>query len=346
MNNQAQPQESKITQDDFLGSRIAVVIPSYKVTRHIVNVISQIPTEVWRIYVIDDACPDSSGKLVEAQVSDSRVRVLYHPQNQGVGGAVMTGYRAAIADGAKVIVKVDGDGQMDPRLIPRFVEPILARETDYTKGNRFFDLEEIRAMPRIRLFGNAVLSLIAKLSTGYWDLFDPTNGYTAIHGEVAKRLPFKKISRRYFFETDILFRLNILRAVVVDIPMSAKYGSEDSNLKIHKIIGDFLFKHARNCLKRIFYNYYLRDMSLASIELPLGLFLLLFGLGFGSYQWLDSVRAGVPTTTGTVMLAALPILMGLQFLLAFLGYDIASVPRRPLHIKFRKSFSTGREVRT
>ena len=244
--------------------RIAVVIPCFRVTRHIANVILAMPGISWRIYVIDDACPDGSGKFVEANVTDSRVKVLYHLKNQGVGGAVMTGYQAAIADGADVIVKVDGDGQMDPSLIPLFIEPILSGEADYTKGNRFYDLEEIRAMPHGRLFGNAVLSLMTKLSSGYWNLFDPTNGYTAIHADVCKHLPFKKISQRYFFETDMLFRLNTLRAVVVDVPMDAKYGEEVSNLTISKIAGEFLFKHARNFFKRLFYNYYLRDLSLAS----------------------------------------------------------------------------------
>jgi glycosyltransferase involved in cell wall biosynthesis len=324
-------------------ARVAVVIPSYKVIRHIAGVVAAIPPLVWRIYVIDDACPEGSGKFVEDNVSDGRVRVVYHQQNQGVGGAVITGYQAAIADGADILVKVDGDGQMDASLIPYFVEPILAGEADYTKGNRFYDLEEIRVMPRVRLFGNAVLSLMAKLSTGYWDLFDPTNGYTAIHADVARRLSYAKISKRYFFETDILFRLNTMRAVVVDIPMSAKYGEEVSNLKISKIIGEFLFKHVRNFFKRIFYNYYLRDMSLASLELPLGLLLLLFGMVFGGYNWYESAHVNAVTPAGTVMLAALPILMGMQLVLAFLGNDIGSVPRTPRHkaLKVRCSSAKG-----
>ncbi len=243
----------------------------------------------------------------------------------------MTGYHKAISDGVEVIIKLDGDGQMDPRLIPNFIAPILSGEADYTKGNRFFDLEEIRNMPNMRLFGNAVLSLMTKLSSGYWDLFDPTNGYTAIHADVARHLPFRKISRRYFFETDILFRLNTLRAVVVDIPMDAHYGDEISNLRVSKIVGEFLLKHIRNFVKRIFYNYYLRDLSLASIELPLGLLLVLGGITFGGWHWFTSTLNGVNTPAGTVMLAALPILMGTQFILAFIGQDIASVPSRPRH---------------
>jgi len=316
--------------------RVAVVIPSYRVTAHIAGVIEAIGPEVWRIYVIDDACPDGSGVHVLTSCPDPRVKVLPHDVNKGVGGAVMTGYRAAIEDGASIIVKVDGDGQMDPALIPLFIEPILAGEADYTKGNRFFDLEEVQSMPRVRLFGNAMLSLMAKLSTGYWDLFDPTNGYTAIHRDVAKLLPLDKVSQRYFFETDILFRLNTVRAVVVDIPMEARYGDEVSNLKISKIIGEFLFKHLRNFTKRVFYNYYLRDMSLASIELPIGILMFLFGTLFGSYHWLESAQNSIATPAGTVMLSALPMLLGLQLIMAFLGHDIASVPSRPRHSRRRK----------
>jgi dolichol-phosphate mannosyltransferase len=312
---------------------IAVVIPSYRVTRHILGVIASIGPEVSRIYVVDDKCPDASGALVRSSCTDPRVRVLEHEENQGVGGAVMTGYQAAIDEGMDVIVKVDGDGQMDPGLIPQFIAPILRGEADYAKGNRFFDLEQIGVMPPMRLFGNAILSLMTKLSSGYWDLFDPTNGYTAIHANAARHLPFNKISRRYFFETDMLFRLNTLQAVVADVPMDASYGDEVSNLKISKIVTEFMVKHVRNFGKRIFYNYYLRNMSLASIELPLGLLMFTLGSIYGAVHWAESARAGVETPAGTVMLAAVPMLMGMQLVLAFLASDIASVPKRPLHKK-------------
>lgn len=326
-----------------LAAPVAVVIPSYRVTRHILGVIAGIGPEVARIYVVDDKCPDGSGAFVRANCRDPRVTVIEHEQNQGVGGAVMTGYRAAIADGAAVIVKVDGDGQMDASLIPQFVAPILAGEADYTKGNRFFNLERIGSMPPMRLFGNAVLSFLTKLSSGYWDLFDPTNGYTAIHADAARYLPFDKISRRYFFETDMLFRLNTLGAVVTDVPMDAVYGDEVSNLKISRIVTEFAAKHVRNFFKRLFYNYYLRNMSLASIELPLGVASLLFGSVFGIVHWIGAERHNLATPAGTVMLAALPVIMGVQLILAFLAYDIASVPRNPLHKKilFRKPQAAG-----
>jgi hypothetical protein len=218
---------------------------------------------------------------------------------------------------------------MDPGLIPLFIRPILLGEADYTKGNRFFNLDQIRVMPKARLLGNAVLSFMTKISSGYWDIFDPTNGFTAIHAGIANNLPLNKISNRYFFETDILFRLNTLKAVVIDIPMDAKYGDAVSNLRIKSILGEFIYKHIRNSLKRIFYNYYLRDLSMASIELPIGLVLFFIGSIFGLVEWISSAREGVNTPAGTVMLAALPILMGIQFILAFLSFDIASVPRRP-----------------
>lgn len=315
-----------ITQADF---RVAVVIPSYRVKKHILSVLNAIGPEVFRIYVVDDCCPDQSGTFVRENCTDPRVVVLRNEVNQGVGGAVMAGYRAALEDKADIVVKIDGDGQMDPTLISQFIKPIMEGQADYTKGNRFFNLDQLREMPAMRLFGNAVLSFLNKLSSGYWDIFDPNNGYTAIHTSIAKQLPYEKISSRYFFESDMLFRLNLLRAVVRDVPMEAKYGDEVSNLKITKVIGEFFVKHTRNFFKRVFYNYYLRDLSLASIELPLGLLLFFFGTCFGVYQWVHAVMDGVATPAGTVMLSALPTLMGLQLILAFLSYDISSVPRIP-----------------
>lgn len=310
---------------------IAVVIPCHRVTRHIADVIAGIGPEVDAIYCVDDACPDDSGEFIRSQVKDPRVRVQRLEANQGVGGAVMAGYRTAIAEGARVLVKIDGDGQMDPSLLPAFVAPILRREADYTKGNRFFDLRRIGDMPLLRRIGNLGLSFMAKASSGYWDIFDPTNGYTALHADVAARLPMESVSKRYFFETDLLFRLNTLRAVVVDIPMDARYGDETSGLKVSQILGEFFFKHLRNTFKRVFYNYFLRDLSVASFELVAGLALLLFGVAFGGWHWQASLASGEAATAGTVMVSALSLLLGTQLLLSFLAYDIASVPRRALH---------------
>ncbi len=323
--------------------KIAVVIPCYNVKRHILAVIADIPLFVHCIFVIDDACPEGSGKWVEKHCLDTRVKVITHTKNKGVGGATITGYRAALAAEMAMVVKLDGDGQMNPRKIKALIQPIVAGKADYTKGNRFFYLKEIFVMPKWRLLGNSLLSFISKISSGYWSVFDPTNGFTALHCEALKYLPLDKISERYFFESDMLFRLNTLSAVVIDVPMVAKYGQEKSNLKIKTILFEFLYKHLRNVSKRILYNYYLRDMSFASIELPLGIIFLVFGLFFGSYHWQKALLANDVSPAGTVMLAALPIIVGLQFLLSFLAHDMKSVPSTPFHCLMGGSLMTDSE---
>ncbi|MFI8717303.1 glycosyltransferase family 2 protein [Stenotrophomonas sp. NPDC077464] len=315
--------------------KIAVVVPSYKVIRHILEVIASIGPEVDAIYCVDDACPEQSGQFIEQNNTDPRVRVIYNAVNQGVGGATMAGYRQAVADGMTVIVKIDGDGQMDPALLPMFVAPILNGDADYTKGNRFWDLSHISRMPLLRRVGNLGLSFLAKASTGYWRLFDPTNGYTAIHASVAQRLPMEAISTRYFFETDLLFRLNAMQAVVQDVPMDALYGDEVSNLKVSQVLGEFALKHARNFCKRIAYRYYLRDLTIASFELVAALALLCGGALYGGWHWVAAADAGVSAPVGTVVLPSIAIVSGLQFLLAFLSYDIANQPRIPIHRTLR-----------
>lgn len=310
--------------------RIAVVIPAYKVRAHVLAVIQSIGPDVTSIYVVDDKCPDSSGQFVLESCHDPRVRVIFNARNEGVGGATLNGFEKAVEDGAEVVVKIDGDGQMDPTLISKFVAPILEVRADYTKGNRFYNPEDVIAMPPVRLFGNAMLSFMSKLSTGYWHLFDPTNGYLAINAKVFSLLPKHKIAKRYFFETDMLFRLNTIRAVVLDIPMTAKYGDEESNLKIHRELGRFFAGHTRNFFKRLVYNYFVRDFGTASIELVGGLLAIGFGTLFGGIKWYQSSVAGIDTPAGTVMIATLPIILGFQLILAFLGFDIAATPKDPL----------------
>jgi dolichol-phosphate mannosyltransferase len=319
--------------DDVLDPRprIAVVVPCYRVKSRILAVIEAVGPECEAIYVVDDKCPEGSGAFVARECHDRRVKVLYHLENMGVGGAMATGYRQAQTDGMTVIVKIDGDGQMDPRLLMRFVGPIVRGEADYTKGNRFYNIEGVRRMPFLRILGNAALSFMSKLSTGYWNLFDPTNGYTAIHTRVLDQLPLEKISRRFFFETDMLFRLNLARARVIDVPMTAVYGEEKSNVSLAWSVAEFLPRHAVNFCKRILYGYFLRDFSLASIQLSAGILLVLFGVGFGLDKWLTLATSGVAATAGTVMLAGMPVIIGTELLLAFLAYDISSVPETAIH---------------
>jgi glycosyltransferase involved in cell wall biosynthesis len=308
---------------------IAVVVPSFRVTAHILEVLAKIGPEVERIYVVDDACPDRSGELVQKRSKDKRVKVLFHEANQGVGGAVVTGYKAALADGMDVVVKVDGDGQMDPSLILTIAKPVLEGNADYAKGNRFDSLENLFSMPKSRIFGNAVLSLWSKLSSGYWNVTDPTNGFTAIHRSALEAIQLDKLRKTYFFESDLLFRLSIVNAVVMDVPMVSVYGEEKSNLKIRKVIFEFPWRHNVNFLKRIFYKYYLREWSVASFELPVGLGLTVFGAWFGLARYFEASDAGRATTAGQVTLSALALILGVQLILSFLAYDVQSEPRVP-----------------
>jgi dolichol-phosphate mannosyltransferase len=312
-------------------SSIAVVIPAYRARASILAVLSQIGPEVDKIFVIDDCCPEKTGSLVEEQCTDPRVIVLHNQSNQGVGGATLSGYQAAAQYGATVIVKIDADGQMDPDLISDFVRPILSGRADYTKGNRFFNAASLAPMPPMRIIGNAVLSLMTKFSTGYWNNFDPSNGYTAIHSDLIPLLPINRIAKRFFFETDLLYYLGLLRAVVIDIPMMAHYGDEESNLKIKSILLPFLWAHFLRFWRRVALNYFLRDFSFASLCMAAGLPLLLFGIVYGGINWIEHSIAGTPTPTGTIMLSTVSVLLGIQFLLSFFSADIATTPRQPIH---------------
>lgn len=323
------------------AARIAVVIPCYRVAAHVVSVIARIGPEVGWIIAVDDACPEHSGDTVERECRDPRVRVLRHAQNQGVGGAVMTGYRAAMDLPADAVVKLDGDGQMDPALIRSLCEPLLRGRADYVKGNRFYRVSHTAGMPVVRLLGNAALSFLTKLSSGYWQLFDPTNGFTAIHRTLLAELDYSRVAKRYFFESDLLYHLNLLRAVVVEMPMASSYEGEPSSLRPLRVIGPFLRGNLRNGLKRIFYSYFLRGFSVASIELVIGIMMLVFGIVFGARHWWLSVAGGAPATAGTVMLAALPLILGLQFLLSWLGFDVSAEPKYPVHTMLKEHDDTG-----
>jgi dolichol-phosphate mannosyltransferase len=310
--------------------RIAVVIPCFRVKHHVLKVIDKIGQEVSNIYCVDDKCDQRSGEFIQTQAKDPRVHVIFRTENGGVGAATMTGYVRALEDKSDVIVKLDGDGQMDPTLIPKLVRSVVRGEADYAKGNRLYNLESMRKMPAIRLFGNAVLSFMIKLSTGYWHIADPTNGFTAIDARLAKVMPLDLISKRYFFESDLLFRLYTFRAMVVDVPMDAIYGDEVSNLNITGEVITFIKGHITNCIKRILFSYFLRDFSMTSVNFVAGLILLNFGFIYGLKRLLDSHSSTITTPAGVVMLAALPIIIGMQLLLAFLSHDMANEPKSPI----------------
>lgn len=312
------------------GAGVWLVVPCYKVKAHILRVIAKTPAWFEGIVCVDDACPEGSGDFIEAENTDPRVVVIRLAKNQGVGGATMAGYAEAVKRGARVMVKVDGDDQMDLSHAAHLVAPILLGEADYAKGNRFTSISHLTTMPTVRVLGNAMLSFAAKLSTGYWNIFDPTNGYTAMEATVGRLVMEKRVSRRFFFETDLLYHLGTLRAVVRDVPMPARYADEVSNIRIGQIVGPFALKHMRNFAQRVIGQYFVRDFNAASLELVFGLFSLLFGVGY-ALSYLANRVPGQAASAGVVMLAALPVILGAQFLLQAMNFDVLNVPNRPIH---------------
>jgi len=317
------------TAPSLSAAGVWVVIPCFRVKSHILEVLSGVPSWIEGVICVDDACPEGSADFIEMHNQDPRVHVRRLAENQGVGGATLAGYAAALSLGARILVKLDGDGQMDPHHLPQLVAPILLGEADYTKGNRFTTAQHLNAMPGIRTFGNAALSMIAKVSTGYWGVFDPTNGFTAVEGSVVRLIMDRPIDRRYFFETDLLYHLGTVRAVVRDVAIPARYADERSNMKIARIVLPFAAKHLRNATRRVIGQYFVRDLNIASVETLLGAPLVLFGVSYG-LSWMHKPRSG-PAPAGVVMLAALPVIIGVQFLLQAVNYDVQNAPSKPIH---------------
>jgi glycosyltransferase involved in cell wall biosynthesis len=310
---------------------IAAVIPCYRVEREIQSVLERVPSYIEHIVVVDDASPDSTADLITASINnDSRITLIQHPSNQGVGGAMVTGYRKALELGAQVVVKIDGDGQMDMDQLPTLLKPLIEGKADYTKGNRFRDFVSLQKMPLIRRIGNMGLGFLSKAATGYWHMFDPTNGYNAIRSEALTQLPLHQIDRTYYFETSMLAHLYLIGAVVKDVPMPARYQGEVSSLLIHRVLFEFPLKLATTFMRRIVLKNFIYDFSMASIYLLTGLPLLMFGLTFGISKWVHYASINIPAPTGTVMLPTLSVLLGIQFLLSAIEIDLRSVPTEPI----------------
>lgn len=315
-----------------LDVHVAVVIPALNVARHIAGVVREMPPVVRSIIVVDDGSTDETAALVERLAAlETRLQLIRHERNIGVGGAVISGFRRALECGADVIVKVDGDGQMPLWMIPKLIEPLIDGSADYTKGNRFRDFDSLRRMPAVRRFGNVVLSFMAKAATGYWNCFDPTNGFVAIRADVASQLQFPRIDRSYYFETSMLANLYILGAVVREVPIAAHYGDEISSLSIPRIVRQFPAKLIASLARRILLKNFVFDFNLESLHLSLGLPLLLTGILFGAYKWIWYGEHHLAAPTGTVMLAAILVLLGVQLLLSAMNLDLQAVPREPIN---------------
>ncbi|MBK8620138.1 MAG: glycosyltransferase family 2 protein [Anaerolineales bacterium] len=316
---------------NFTAYAIATVIPAYRVEQNIESVLQDLPAYIKHIIVVDDASPDSTSDLVTAAAKkDSRITLIHHTENLGVGGAMISGFRKALELGAQIVVKIDGDGQMDPAHIPALITPLILGKADYVKGNRFRDFQSLLQMPFVRRIGNLGLSFLTKAATGYWSIFDPTNGFFAIRAEVLTQLPLEKIDHRYYFETSMLANLYLIGALVMDIPIPARYRNETSNLSIRRSLFEFPFKLLITFLRRILLRYYIYDFSMMSLYLMIGIPLLLFGGIFGSVKWIEYASQNIPAPTGTVMLPTLSVILGIQILLSAIEIDMNSTPRKAL----------------
>ena len=310
----------------YQGRRVAVVVPAHNVARHIGAVIDGIPDLVDEIFVIDDAGTDGTARVLEERRS-RRLNVARLPVNQGVGGAVVKGFLLALEHGADVVVKMDGDGQMDPTYLPALLDPIVTEGYAYTKGNRFLCEDRLREMPRTRLAGSFGLTFLTKLASGYWHVFDPANGYIAIDAAMLRRLPLQTLARRYFFETDLLIHLNVYRARVKDVPVEARYADERSGMNIGKVLLTFPFFLFRGFWYRIYERHVLREFSPVAVFWILGSLLLAWGTAFGAATWIHSIATGRAATTGTVMLSVLPFILGFQLALQAILIEIQDSPR-------------------
>ena len=264
------------------------------------------------------------------QLNDPRVVLLQHEQNQGVGGALVTGYRECLRRGADIVVKMDGDDQMDPEQLPALLQPLLRGQADLTKGNRWADSQRLQTMPTIRRLGNLGLSFAIKLCSGHWQVFDPCNGYTAIRASVLRRVPLERLARDYYYETSMLVQLNVLQGVVQDVPIPARYADETSSLRIGRILRRFPLALLRSLLYRIWQRHFVLDFGPCALFLSSGLVLVSWSLLFGGWHWLHSIWTQTPATAGTVMLAALPLLLGFQLLLQASVLEMNHKDRTPL----------------
>lgn len=305
---------------------MTVVVPAHDEEAHIGDVLGTMPELVDEVVVVDDCSTDGTAEIVRA-AEDARVRLMCNPVNEGVGGAMAAGYKRALEGGGDVFAKVDGDGQMDPADLPKLLDPIADGRADYAKGNRFLGRDSLASMPPVRLVGNVVLTFMTKFASGYWHVFDPQNGYTAVTRELLERIDLEGLSKGYSFENDMLVNLNIHLARVTDVAMSSRYGDEVSKMRIWRILFQFPLFLFRAFWRRVYQRYVLRDFSPIVLFLVVGIALFGWGALYGLYALWRSTTTGVFASTGQVMVSVLPLIVGFELMLQAVVLDINSTPR-------------------
>jgi len=308
---------------------ISVVIPCYNVEKHIEEVIVNLPETISHIIAVNDRSSDNTENILQ-QLEKKNKKIIYinHDLNQGVGGAMLTGFKKSIELNSDITIKMDGDDQMDPSYIPHLIKPITDGKADFTKGNRFRDFNALRKMPVSRRVGNLGLSFLIKAASGYWNIFDPNNGFVAIRNETLKNINFKKIHKRYFFESSMLIELYHADAVVQDVPMKARYGNEISGLSGTKTFFEFPPKLFIAFIRRIILKYFLYEFNIASLYMLFGLPLFFFGVIYGLVNFVKYASSNMAAPTGTVVIPTLLIILGFQLLLSAANYDISNYPKK------------------
>ncbi|WP_067284581.1 glycosyltransferase family 2 protein [Streptomyces jeddahensis] len=306
--------------------KVAVVVPAYNEEKLIARTINTTPDFVDHIVVIDDASSDATATEAIG-TGDPRLVLIRHENNTGVGGAVCDGHKEALRLGCDVSVVMAGDGQMDPAYLPALLDPICDGTALFTKANRFYSRDSYRGMPKYRILGNVILSFMTKLASGYWHLFDPQNGYTAIHRTALRRLNLDRVAKDYSFENDLLINLNILRIPACDVPVPAVYGDEVSTMRMHRVIPALIAQLARGSCRRVVLKYVVFSFSPIALLLLAGLFLLVLGSAVSTWVLIHTLGPS-SASAGSVLLATLPILTGIHFLIGALMLDIQESPDR------------------
>ena len=305
------------------GKRVAVVVPARDEEALIGGTLAGIPEFVDRVYVVDDDSRDGTATRAQ-EAGDPRVEVISHPENEGVGAAIVTGYRRALAEGIDVACVMAGDGQMDPADLERIAAPVVRGEVDYSKANRLFTGQAWQLMPRHRYLGNAVLSMLTKIASGYWHVADSQSGYTAISRETLEQLDLDRIYPRYGFPNDMLVHLNVWNARVRDVPSRPIYGvGEQSGIKLRRVIPSIAWLLFKGFLRRLREKYVIRDFHPLVFFYTLGILLTLAGLILGAVETILRLK-GNELTTPTMILVALLLISGSQFTLFAMWFDMES----------------------
>jgi glycosyltransferase involved in cell wall biosynthesis len=283
------------------------------------------PEFVGVIIVIDDCSADATSAAA-LEPGDPRVTLVRHEKNEGLGATLIDAHKRALAAGGDIMVVMAGDAQMDPAYLPALLRPLLSDGYDFAKGNRFFSSGSWSGMPRYRVFGNIVLTFLTKVASGYWDMFDPQNGYTAITRRASERIDWDSVARDYSFENDVLARLGLIRARIRDVDIPAVYGAEISDVKLPTVVPSLLRTLRRSFWRRFWLQYVVRSFSPVALFAVAATVLLTWALVAGVWVIVQRV-GGVTPTTATVMIVVLPLLMGFELALAAFVLDIMNSPK-------------------